>query len=119
MHSNPLLGFYLNPGGSRVLEDISKSSTAIDFLGMNAYQDVVDASKDIESSWSKPFVVAEWGSDGRWQVGETVFDAEVETTSSEKAMMFQERYQKGIQSIRNCVGFLVFFGGLRIVCWLV
>ena len=103
---NHPVGFCLSPGGSRVLADISKNSTAIDFLGMNAYRNVVDASKNLESSWSKPFILTEWGTDGRWQVGETVFDSEVEATSSEKAMMFQERYQKGIQSIRNCVGFI-------------
>lgn len=110
---NHPVGFCIGNGGCEVVADISRNCTDIDFFGMNAYRRIDEASKDVESNWSKPFVIAEWGTDGRWQVGETVFDAEVEATSSEKAMMFKERYEKGILPFRNCVGSLAFFWGHR------
>ena len=110
---NHPVGFCIGNGGCEVVADISKNCSDIDFFGLNTYRGIVDASKGVESNWSKPFVIAEWGTDGRWQVGETVFDADVEATSSEKAKLFQERYETGILPFRNCVGSLAFFWGHR------
>jgi hypothetical protein len=59
-------------------------------------------------------MVTEWGPTGHWEGLQTEWNAPVEETSTEKAAVYQNRYQYGIERDKaNCLGSYVFLWGQK------
>lgn len=91
---------------------INKYTPSLDILGVNTYGDISYLPKAIEMyGWKKPYIVAEWGPYGYWEVQKTTWGAAIEETSTQKA----ETYKKSMDAIfsdkKNCLGSYVFLWG--------
>jgi len=91
------------------LKDIKERCPNLDLLGINAYASIVKVPAWLnEYNWDKPFVVTEWGPSGWWEVPRTKWGVVIEETSTEKAKVYQERYEKVISGDPRCIGSYVF-----------
>ncbi|MDB4088757.1 hypothetical protein N9544_03945 [Flavobacteriales bacterium] len=93
---------------------INKHTPSLDILGVNTYGDISYLPKAIKVyGWKKPYIVAEWGPYGWWEVAKTKWGASIEETSSQKA----ETYSKSMKAIEsdknNCLGSYVFLWGQK------
>ena len=91
------------------MKDIKERCPNLDLLGINAYADIVKVPDWLnEYNWEKPFAVTEWGPSGWWEVPRTKWGVVIEETSTEKAKVYQERYEKVILGDPRCIGSYVF-----------
>ena len=91
------------------LKDIKERCPNLDLLGINAYADIVKVPEWLtEYNWNKPFAVTEWGPSGWWEVPRTKWGVVIEETSTEKAKVYKERYEKVILGDPRCIGSYVF-----------
>jgi hypothetical protein len=75
---------------------INRYTPSLDILGVNTYGDISYLPKAIKMyGWEKPYIVAEWGPYGWWEVAKTEWGASIEETSTEKA----ETYRKSFEAI--------------------
>ena len=96
-------------GKNEKMKDIVERCVDVDLLGINAYADIWEVSDWLrEYQWNKPFAVTEWGPSGHWQVPRTKWGVVIEETSTEKADVYQERYEGVIKADQWCVGSYVF-----------
>lgn len=91
---------------------IQRHTPSLDILGVNTYGDISYLPKAIQMyGWTKPYIVAEWGPYGYWEVEKTAWGAAIEETSTQKA----ETYRKSLEAIlsdkQNCLGSYVFLWG--------
>ncbi len=94
------------------VREIAAACKDMDLLGINAYGDLGPVTQLTRQRWPKPYVVAEWGPTGHWQVPKTNWHAPLEQTSSEKAQVIADRYTNIIQADRtHCLGSFVFYWG--------
>jgi len=98
-----------------VVEQIKSRASAIDFLCVQFYGDIVNLQKRLkDAQWDGPYIVTEWGATGHWEVASTQWKAPIEETSSQKAKMFAERYEKAIAADPlRCLGSYVFLWGQK------
>ena len=90
---------------------IMDRAPAIDVYGVNTYGELVGGTSELRSygyegpsvgrqlrraGWDGPYVIAEWGPDGHWEVPKTEWGVPIEQTSHEKAQMYRIRYERGI-----------------------
>ncbi len=98
----------------RKIQEMAKQCTDMDLLGINAYGDLAVVTELMRKYWLKPYVIAEWGPTGHWQVPKTEWRAPVEETSTEKARAIYDRYTKVIQADKGrCLGSYVFLWGQK------
>jgi hypothetical protein len=94
---------------------IQARAPALDLLAINSYGSIASVPTNIRSyGWDKPYIITEWGPTGHWENGTTSWGAPVEQTSSEKAMVYQSRYEavmKGDPSMN--LGSYVFLWGQK------
>jgi hypothetical protein len=96
-------------GNNEKMKDIVKRCKDVDLLGINTYADIWEIPDWLrEYNWNKPFAVTEWGPSGHWQVPRTKWGVVIEETSTEKARVYQERYERVIKSEPWCIGSYVF-----------
>ena len=96
-------------GKNEKMKDIVERCTDVDLLGINTYADIAEVPGWLrEYNWDRPFAVTEWGPSGHWQVPRTKWGVVIEETSTEKAKVYQERYEKVIKAEPWCVGSYVF-----------
>ena len=89
--------------------DIKERCPNLDLLGINAYAAVLKVPEWLSKyNWDKPFAVTEWGPSGWWEVPRTKWGVVVEETSTEKAAVYRERYEKVILGDNRCIGSYVF-----------
>jgi len=94
------------------IKRISQDCSDMDLLGINTYGDIQEVAELADAHWPKPYVIAEWGPTGHWQVPKTLWNAPIEQTSSEKAQAYYDRYFDVISKHRsNCLGSFVFLWG--------
>ena len=61
----------------------------VDVLGVNAYIAASSAASDVKrAGWKKPFVLAEYGPSGHWEVDKTRWGAPIEPGSREKSASY-------------------------------
>ena len=108
---------------------IMDRAPAIDVYGINTYGELVGGTRALRSygyegpsvgttlrraGWDRPYVIAEWGPDGHWEVPKTAWGAPVEQTSREKAEMVRIRYERGIAAdTTHNIGSYVFLWGAK------
>lgn len=92
---------------------IQERAPSIDILGVNTYGDLPSLADKIKLfGWTGPYIVTEWGPNGHWEVQKTSWGAPIEQTSTEKAEVYKERYEKHIQAHKDqCLGSYVFHWG--------
>lgn len=101
--------------GKQEVEYVMERCPELDFLCFQIYGDIMNLPKYIaESGWKGAYVVSEWGATGHWEVGQTEWGRPIEQTSHEKALAYQERYEKVIAANPyQCIGSFVFLWGQK------
>jgi hypothetical protein len=108
---------------------IMDRAPAIDVYGINTYGELVGGTSALRSygyegpdvgvtlrraGWNGPYVIAEWGPDGHWEVPKTSWGVPIEQTSREKAEMYRIRYERGIAAdSTHAIGSYVFLWGAK------
>ncbi len=94
---------------------IKQYAPHIDIYGINTYAGLLGIGKELRMyGWDGPYIIAEWGPNGHWEVAKTDWGVPIEQTSSEKAASYQERYRKGIANDPEmCIGSYVFLWGQK------
>jgi hypothetical protein len=97
------------------VKEIIKRCPHIDVLSINAFMDIpYIRHKIFDAGWSGPYLVGEWGPSGYWEMPKTPWGAFIEETSTEKAKVCEERYQKAILgNADRCLGGYVFYWGYK------
>ena len=91
------------------IAEIVKQCSNLDLLGINTYGDIYTLPDTLKKyGWNKPFVIAEWGPDGYWEVPKTSWGAPYEQTGREKLECYENKYRKAIEN-GNCLGSFVFY----------
>ncbi len=93
----------------RKIQEMAGQCTAFDLLGINTYGDIDKVTALATKHWRRPFVIAEWGPTGHWQVPRTEWKVPIEQTSTQKAQVIFDRYRNVIEAHRDkCLGSFVF-----------
>lgn len=95
----------------REVQLVKEKAPDIDIFGVNTYGELKMAVDSIASfGWDGPFLIAEWGPNGHWEVPKTKWGAPIEQSSSSKAKSYAQRYQYILES-KKCIGSYVFLWG--------
>lgn len=88
---------------------------AIDILSINTYAGLATIPQEVRATgWTGPYAVTEWGPTGHWESPITPWKAPVEETSSQKAAVYQSRYEASIEQDKTqCLGTYVFLWGQK------
>lgn len=90
---------------------------AIDILSINTFGALAALPEEINHwlwGWRGPYVVMEWGSSGKWEVETTSWGAPIEETSTKKAELILDRYERfQQQEDGRCLGNYVFYWGQK------
>lgn len=108
---------------------IQERAPAIDIYGINTYGELIGGSRAFRSygyegpdvgtalrraGWNKPYIIAEWGPDGHWEVPRAAWGVPIEQSSKEKAQLYRFRYERGIAADpAQCIGSYVFLWGAK------
>ncbi len=93
---------------------LQKNTPSLDILGINTYGDISYVKNDIDLyGWNKPYIVAEWGPYGWWEVDKTSWGAAIEETSSQKALTYEASMKNIISDSTQCLGSYVFLWGQK------
>jgi hypothetical protein len=101
-------------GGSRV-ESVHDLCPDIDIMGINTYGGLPSLpGRYREAGGTKPYVVTEFGPPGVWETPLTSFGAPPELTSTRKAALYEDFFQKGCLAAPGlCLGGLAFLWGSK------
>lgn len=94
---------------------IKEKCSDLDFLSVQMYGDIINLQQRLtDAGYDGPYLVTEWGATGHWEAAMTEWGAPIEQTSTEKAMVLKERYEKAILAdYKNCMGSFVFLWGQK------
>lgn len=93
---------------------INKYTPSLDILGINTYGNISYIPEAMKMyDWKKPYVIAEWGPYGWWEVAKTKWGAAIEETSSQKAKTYQASFDAILSSKKQCLGSYVFLWGQK------
>lgn len=97
------------------VQGVKDHCPSIDILGVNAYASASGAGKQVkDAGWDKPFVLAEFGPSGHWEVPQTPWGAPIEPSSREKAAKYYATQQLvAEESAGLCVGTFAFLWGQK------
>jgi hypothetical protein len=97
------------------VREIVKRCPDIDVLSINAFKDLpYIRHKIFDAGWDGPYLVGEWGASGYWETPKTPWGAFIEETSTEKAMVCEERYKTAIaNNTDRCIGSYIFYWGYK------
>jgi hypothetical protein len=94
---------------------IKEKVPSLDIFSVNTYSEVCKIQDQIRLfGWTGPYIIAEWGPDGHWEVNKTEWLAPIEQTGHEKALCYANRYRDCIIADSNyCIGSYVFLWGQK------
>jgi len=97
----------------RKILEIMKYYPSIDILGINAYGGASGTGVKLQAlGWKKPFLLAEFGPLGHWEVPKTTWGAPIEPTGNEKAVQYYVAMQSCMENKEGlCLGGYAFFWG--------
>lgn len=100
---------------AKEVEYIKQRCPSVDILSINTYAGLASIPQQVrEAKWTGPYVVAEWGPTGHWESPVTPWKASVEETSSQKAAVYQSRYEASVAKDKTqCLGTYVFLWGQK------
>ena len=100
---------------AREIAFVKARCPAVDILGINTYAGLASIPKQMhDSQWTGPYLVTEWGPTGHWESPQMPWKAAVEETSSQKAAVYQSRYEAAVpQDKAHCLGTYVFLWGQK------
>jgi hypothetical protein len=91
---------------------INRYTPSLDILGVNTYGDISYLPSAIQTfGWKKPYIVAEWGPYGYWEVQKTSWGASIEETSTQKAETYRKSMDAIMSDMKYCFGSYVFLWG--------
>ncbi len=100
--------------GGRKVEAVHALCPDIDVVGINSYAGAASlGDRYREAGGTKPFVVAEFGPPGTWEVGRNAFDAAEELTSTAKGAVYAATYA-ALAGDPSCVGSYAFLWGHKV-----
>lgn len=86
--NHPVMTVIAGAGETKV-KGILEHYPSIDVLGVNAYAGASGAVRAVKAAgWKKPFVLAEFGPHGHWEVAKTGWGAPIEPSSQKKAASY-------------------------------
>ncbi len=97
------------------IKEMMKRCPGMDILSINAFKWIEPVRKDITAAgWTGPYLIGEWGASGYWETDKVPWGTFIEETSTQKAEVCAERYQKGIiDNYDRCLGSYVFYWGWK------
>jgi hypothetical protein len=100
---------------SNEVQEVLRRAPDIDIYGVNTYGDIAAVPQNIARfGWEGPYIIAEWGPNGHWEVPKTAWGAPIEQSSTEKADSYEYRYGELIYKNRShCIGSYVFLWGQK------
>jgi len=95
------------------IKEIIKRCPDLDVLSINAFKWIAPVKYDItKAGWTGPYLIGEWGPSGYWESETVPWGTFIEETSSEKAKLCKERYQRAIlDNSDRCLGSYIFYWG--------
>ncbi len=104
--------------GRHKVQGVMEHCPSIDILGVNAYASAAGAGKQVKAAgWDKPFVLAEDGPQGHWEVRSKPWGAPIEPTGREKAANYFATLELVTEeSAGLCVGSFAFLWGQKQEC---
>ncbi|MCC5804807.1 MAG: glycosyl hydrolase family 2 [Opitutales bacterium] len=92
---------------------VLRHAPEVDILGVNAYAAAIRTGEILnEAGWDRPFVLAEFGPRGHWEVPLTPWGSPVEPTSEEKARYYLNTYETVMEDAGDrCLGTFAFLWG--------
>jgi len=93
---------------------LNEHTPNLDFVGINTYGAVFSIRKHLEKvGWKRPWMITEWGPRGFWETKQAASGTPLEQTSSEKATMFRNVYQKVLTPGGGYLGNYAFVWGWK------
>lgn len=100
--------------GQREIDYIKQRAPELDFISVQVYGDLAKVPDQLKTTgWNGAYLVTEWGPTGHWECPKTSWGAPIEETSSEKSIVYKERYEASILKDKNCMGSYVFLWGQK------
>ncbi len=114
---HPTMTVMAEVGGSRV-QNVHRLCPSIDVVGINSYAGSLSLPQRYranvpEGFEPKPYVVTEFGPPGTWEVGRNAFDAAEELTSTQKADIYANVYERLEQDAELNLGSFAFTWGAK------
>ncbi|MDO6432551.1 hypothetical protein Q4E93_18240 [Flavitalea sp. BT771] len=113
---HPVTTTILNVHSKYIFNVLRKSN--VDLISLNVFNKLPDMKRQIDGLtwfWKGPYLLTEWGIDGPWSgTAFTAWGAYIENSSTKKAEMYRERYEKAIAPTDpRLLGSLVFYWGQK------
>ena len=114
--NHPVMTVIVELGGKRI-QSVNQYCPDVDIVGINTYAGASSiATRYAALKPAKPYLIAEFGPPGFWEVGKTAWGAPIEPTSPEKAESYRRAYLGSIQQQPCCLGSYAFFWGNKQEC---
>lgn len=98
----------------REVKLIKQKAPAIDIYGINTYGAIDRVASELSSyGWKGPYIIAEWGPNGHWEVDTTAWGVPLEQSSTEKAQSYARAYSAIANDQKQCLGSYVFLWGQK------
>ncbi len=110
--NHPTMTVVAEIGGDRV-KNLHRLCPDVDIVGVNSYAGAATLPRRYrEAGGIKPYVLAEFGPHGSWEVGKNAWGVPVEPTSTEKAGQYRKAYEAAVLGAGGlCLGSYAFIWG--------
>jgi hypothetical protein len=97
------------------VQHIKQRCPDVDIYCVNTYGDIGNVPNSIERyGWPGPYMITEWGPNGHWESPTTTWGVALEQSSTEKRIVYTERYKNYIDPYSNkCLGSYAFLWGAK------
>lgn len=108
---HPVMTVIAEVGGSKVA-NLHRLCPDVDIVGINSYAGASTLERRYrEAGGTKPYLLAEFGPPGTWEVAKTPWGAPVEPTSTEKAEWYRRSWTANVGRSSLCLGGYAFLWG--------